>query len=353
MQSAVSWRNLACTALLIGAAVVARGQTAATDLLNFANDTKGYNLLTLGNATLNGSSDTHGSIAIGGNLTFGGTWDIAEDAVSNSEPALYVNGTMTLNGTEQLENGYAATPNASGTWNSGSKNFTESSGTLHINSSTSSYDNTSPLTNPTPAGWNWSTESSSLTSISSNLAGQTVSSSGSIVVNGQTLNFDTTQTSGTVVFDIDASCLQDGTYNGTAFSGIQVSVPTGVNYVINVTGVTNGEAIFGSGVNVNAGSNDDQLLWNFDESTNMTVSVGGNFYGSILAPNVNITDDTTIDGTVVADNFTDNGVELHDDDAFVDVNVPEPRTFALWAVGLCGAMILVGRRLRRPAKNAA
>jgi len=340
-------------AILVGGA--AFGQSVVTDVGTFANDVRNYNLITLGNATLSGSSDTQGGIAIGGNLTFGGSWTIASNVGTGSatDPSLYVNGQMTLSGTDYLNNGYASTPNLTGSWNwnSGQKNFTGGGGTLHINASDSSYDSSSPKTNPAPSGWNWTTLASSFNSISSGLAAATPT--GTIAVSGGNLNFNSSATSGVVVFDLDASKLSGATYNGSSFSNIQISVPTGVNYVINVLNLCDGQTLFGSGVNFNSGTNDDELLWNFSQTTNVNVSLGGNFYGAILAPDVNITDSTTINGQVVADSFTDNGVELHDTD-FVPVAglVPEPRTFALWTLALCGAMVLGGRWILNSFRRA-
>jgi choice-of-anchor A domain-containing protein len=347
--------HLCGLALAIGAAGAVHASSVVSDLAAFSGDVRNYNLVTLGNATLNGSSDTQGGIAIGGNLAINGAWTIASNEGDDPNASLYINstGTLTLSGTTTLNNGFASIASATTangwTWNSpNGKDLSGHGGTLAANSSDpkASID---PDLNAAPTGWSWSTESSSLTSISSDLAGASVGSNTITVDGGGNLDLNTTQTSGIVVFDLDASKL-GSTYAG--LKNISIDVPTGVNYVINVLNLCDNQTLFDN-VNFNSGTNDDQLLWNFSQTTNMTVDLGGNFYGSILAPNINITDDTTINGTVVADNFVDNGVELHDSDEFVDLNVPEPRTFALWAMGLCGVVVLVGRRLRRPAKLAA
>jgi hypothetical protein len=127
-----------------------------------------------------------------------------------------------------------------------------------------------------------------------------------------------------------------------------------VNYVINVVNA-GGTTLF-SGANFNSGSNDTNLLWNIEGSGTVALGTGNSFYGSILAPSATITNDsnTTINGQVVASAFTDNNTELHYDgfDA-VSVVVPEPMTFALWGVALCGAAILVRRKLVRSARSAS
>ena len=67
-------------------------------------------------------------------------------------------------------------------------------------------DTTSPLstsTNPIPAGWNWTTETSNLGSISSDLASASTTGNTSVDAGGTWIF--STRTSGVVVFDLDAS----------------------------------------------------------------------------------------------------------------------------------------------------
>ena len=344
-------RPLLWAALTLGAAGVLHASSVVGDMMAFAADTRNYNLVALGNVSLTGSSDINGAVAINGSLTVGtGAWTFAShNGTGTSDPSLYVNGQLSLGGLSQLQTGTMSAPNATGySWDSTSRVFysgSESDG-IHMEPTG---DTTSPHTNAVPAGWNWTTEASSLKSISTDLAG--AASTGTATVDGGgNLDLSTAQTSGVAVFSIDASQFgSGGTYAG--LKNIQVTVPSGMEYVINVLNLSNNQD-FLSGINFNSGTNDDELLWNFAQTTNVTIQLGGNFYGSILAPNVNITDNTTIDGTVVANNFTDNGVELHDLDSFVSIVVPEPRTFALWAAGLCVGVVLLGRRLRRPARRA-
>ncbi len=338
----------------LGMAAVARGQVSVidSDVNAFAAYARNYNLISLGNVDLSGSSDTQGGIAVGGNLSISGAWTIASTFSDSPDPSLFLNGQLSLGGNTTYENnGYASTKNLTGTWtwDATQKRLTGSSGTLDMNSSDpkASID---PRLNSGPTGWNWTTETSEFDTISTSLGTQAQTAGASISVSGGNLDFNSTATSGVVVFDLDATKLSGNAYNGTSFSNIQINVPTGVDYVINVLHLADGQTLFGSGANFNSGTNDDQLLWNFVDTGSsdigVTISDGGNFYGSVLAPKVNITDNTTIDGQVVAASFTDCGVELHDLD-FTSVVVPEARTFALWAVGLCGAAVVAGRRLRR------
>ncbi|HEX3729114.1 MAG TPA: collagen-binding domain-containing protein, partial [Opitutaceae bacterium] len=234
---------------------------------------------------------------------------------------------------------------------------------LHMNSAAAKASNDPASSANAPSlSPNFATSgTSSFAGISSSLAGMSTSTGASIGIGSDgNLDFTTSATSGVVVFDLEASDLSstvvggvteygNSYYNGTSwnsFAGIQITVPSGVDYVINVLGLAANSQIF-SNVNINSGTNNDQLLWNFNESSNTTISVGGNFYGSILAPNVNLTDTTTINGTVVANSFTDDNVELHDSDEFVSEVVPESGSYALGGLALCLAAALGGGSLRR------
>ena len=353
MKLSAPFRNLLCAVLTCGAAEAVRAQAVlTTDVNGFASDVRNYNLVSLGNATFTGSSDTQGGIAVGGNLSIAGGWTIGSTYSDDPNPELYLNstGTLTMGGTVDLNTGFASIASATTAngWTFNDPNANDlhgGGGDLNVNSSDpkASID---PDANAGPTGWNWTTETSGLKSISSSLSTQTAT--GTIAVNSQNLDFTSTATSGVVVFDLNAAQLSGGSYNGNSFDNISISVPTGVDYVINVLNLCDGQTLFGSGANFNSGTNDDQLLWNFVDTGSaigVTVSDGGNFYGSVLAPNVNITDNTTIDGQVAAASFTDSGVEMHDL-SFDSVVEPEAPTFALCAVALCGGMVLVCRRFR-------
>ncbi|HVW22641.1 MAG TPA: collagen-binding domain-containing protein [Opitutaceae bacterium] len=351
-------RLAGCALLAAAAAGRVRAQALVSDINEFvaytagSQGSAGYNLITLGNASLSGSSDTNGAIAIGGNLTLNGTWTIASHDGMASDPSLYVKGSTSFSGLSQLQNGYATLPYDTTThgytWSSTAETLSHSgSAVLHMETNGSA-EQSNPQTNHVPTDVNLATSgTSSFAGIAADLALATSTSAGaSISVQGQTLNFNTTATSGVVVFDLDASILTSRTYNGDFFSGVSISVPSGVNYVINVTNLASTENF--SNLNFNAGTNDSQLLWNFGTATStVTLAEGGQFYGSVLAPNVNLVDQTTINGTVVVNSFTDNGVELHDDDAFQSVVVPESGGYALWGLALCLAVVVGGGAGRR------
>jgi len=338
------------------AAGIAHAQTVTQDLNNFAIDTGQYNLVVFGNTTLNGSSDTGGGIAVEGNLSIGGAWTIASQVSAGSNPSLYVSGSLTLSGISYLNNGYASTPGLSSktwSWNSSQKQLSNGSQILAVNSS-GTYTTTSPISNPAPSGWVWSTVNSNFKSISTALGG--AAATGTIGVSGQNLTFTPPggQTSGVVVFTLDASKFSGNTYNGQAFSNVTVNVPAGINYVINVVNIASGQTFFGSGVNSNAGLNDNQLLWNFEGSKSFTIGAGGGFYGSILAPTSTVTGNASINGQVVVASFSDPGDELHDSNFTpIAALVPESRAFFGWSAGLCAAAILFRLRFPKRGNSAA
>jgi choice-of-anchor A domain-containing protein len=365
MKGFSQYRWVVFAVLAAGGAARAKAQlsqsTLMTDLNDYSSLTQDYNLVALGNLTLGANgSDTQGGIAVEGTAAITGPWTIASDAPLNSDPTLFVNGQLTLSGGSSpvhLNNGYATLSTQTGwSWSSSNpKTITGADGSVDINSS-ATHSNTDPISNPIPPGWNWSTESSTLKSVSTSLASQTsTSSDGSLMLQGQTLEFCTTATTGTVVFDLNASDFTNENVPGLGnFTGIQVDVPTGVNYVINVTNITAGQTLFN--VNFNSGSNDSNLLWNLEGpatgSENVTLSNGGNIYGSILAPTINLTENTIVNGQIVSDNFTDDNSELHDDTFTPDqLLVPESPVFGLAALGLCAVAVGLPR-LRRAMRSA-
>ncbi len=85
----------------------------------------------------------------------------------------------------------------------------------------------------------------------------------------------------------------------------------------------------------------------------MSLGNGGQFYGSVLAPHINLSNanNTSINGQIVAASLSYSNAELHDT-AFtpVGVLVPEPSTYALWGAGLC-ALGFSARRWRERRKS--
>lgn len=358
-MAGLRWTPPALLAALALGAISGRAQTAALDLQQFATDSGNYNLVTTGNTTLGGATGSGatigGGIAVGGTLAVSGSkgWTIASTAATGgSVPSLYLGGsgtslTIASGSPVTLSHGFAATPNLTSgnyTWNSGTHKLTPTAGGSGA-LTTSGNGSTSPLSE---AGYAMPSTSATLTTLSSTLDGLAATSGATVAVSGGVLDFtQSAVTSGVAVFDLNAALLTGGnTYNGSSFTSISINVPSGVDYLINVLGLANNATLFASGVTFNAVTNDNQLLWNIYETSTVTETIASSgFYGSILAPDVSLTDTSVITGQVAAANFTDSGGANMNDLTFVVV--PEPRTYALAAVALCGAAAVLGRRRLR------
>lgn len=340
---------LASAVLLVLGTVRGAAQDLGSALSNFESEMDGYSVVTSGNVTLNSYSDTYGSLAVGGNLTVTSTGAIATSA-SGSNPSLYVAGNVSLSdsSTTMLNSGYASTPGLSSStwsWNSSSQTLSASNetGTLSTNNAGhSGYAASDPLTNPGASGFNFGSASSALASDSNTLASATAT--GTVSVSSGNLEFtpNTTPSAGSVVvFNVTTEQLDT-----SGASNISINVPTDVNYVINVTVSSGYSTIFGSGMNFNSGSNDNQLLWNIIGSGNVTLG-GDTFYGEILAPGMNVsnTNNTIIQNGVDAASLTDNGAQIHNDGFAAVATVPEPAVFGWCAAALCGLALVFRRRL--------
>jgi len=346
-------------------------------VVNFASDVGNYNLISLGNTTFNAGTDTYGGLAVYGNLTIDGATTIAqqpslsgsngnqEGFVLSTDPTLYVNGQLTLSAGVSLNSGYASLPNVTDSWSSSTPtqfavpggqilNSTNASGSQVANSNYSSDYKHDPTLNPTPgtidgttsSNW-WATlkagdsvsDPTSFATISDSLAAAATTGTAK-VDSGGNLVLTPSNTTGVQIFDIDASVLD-------AAKNIAIDVPQGDTYVINVQNAAGATL---SGFNDNSGNNTDQLLWNLEGTGATTLgSGGGAFYGSVLAPGINLTADTAIQGQVVSDDFTLGSVQL-DEIAFVptvSLPCPEPSTYALAGAAVCGLGILLRRRAGR------
>ncbi len=359
------FRSIAALFAALAVTAVASAQVTVVNQAVHDFDTlvRNYNLISLGNASFgSGYGDTEGPIAVQGNLSLNGgsIGNQPGKYGATSDPTLYVGGSLTMNGFTTINTGYASTPNVGGgfSWDGTQRRLTGGGGTLSMNDSSAT---TSPITNSGPANWNWSSISSSATSIQNTLANAAAlgAGTGTISASGGNLNFNVTgNPSGVVVFNLDASLLSGNTYNGQSFSNISLNVPTGDLFVVNVTNVANGQTLFGtgSGINFNQGSGYDRLLWNILPSTGPSTSVslgnGGQFFGSVLAPLIDLgntaSNSVPVNGQIIAGSYTHSGAELHytgfDASSIPFSAVPEPGTYALGAVGLCIAGIIWQRR---------
>ncbi|HLP26631.1 MAG TPA: collagen-binding domain-containing protein [Acidobacteriota bacterium] len=327
-----------------------------------------YNVVTFGNLTLNGTH-TDAGIAVGGNLTVGGSV-ISMQSSASTNPALYVNGQITLAGNAQINRGFVSTPNLSNslTWtydpqnNQNQRSLTNGTYTLSYNTQ-DAQTYVDPRTVAAPTGWNWSTAQSALINASSTLASATAN--GTANISGQTLTF-TSNGSGIVVFNLDASKIVNGIYdiNGDGFfdqnnerlSNIQANLAADQYFVVNVLNATSadGSKVLFDGVNnFSSGTNNDQLLWNIIPDSNSgtadILTLGTNFYGSILAPLVDVNSNNRyLNGQFVGNSLVQTSAEIHYAEGYsapVSFSpVPEPSTYAIIASALCAAGFVWHRR---------
>ncbi len=332
------------TVLMFSAVGRSIAQTYVAGVYSFDSLVRNYGAVVMNDASLTNYGDTWAGLAVGGNLSLnGGSIAIHSDLyAASSDPTLYVNGQLSLSGDTQLNSGYAATPNLTGTWtfsNDNQRKLSGSGGNLYSANSSAAQANTNPINNPTPGNWNWSSIQSQAVSISNSLAATAASGIVSVNTGNQTLVFSSTDmtTAGTVVFNLNASLLGSGTYNGQSFSSLQFTLGANQNAVVNVLNA-NGQTLFGNGVNFNDPGMADRLLWNITGSGSVSLGNGGQFYGSVLAPLMAVSNanNTSINGQVVASSLSYANAELHYTGfSPVAVLVPEPGTFALWAVAVC------------------
>jgi choice-of-anchor A domain-containing protein len=369
------------TRTILGAALLAclgsvRALTIDDSVVDFSQDVRNYNLVSLGNASFTNYGDTQGPIAVKGNLSLSGG-SIANNSSSftaSSDPTLYVAGQLTLSGSTQLNSGYASTPALTGSWSwNGSQDvLTGGGGSLSSINSTNPLAAVDPRTNPAPTGWNWTSLQSQLVSISQALAA--APATGTIQVSGQTLQLVAPgqPTDGVVIFNLNASLLSGNSYNGQTFTNVQFNIPSNLTFVVNVLNA-GGSTLFGTGggINFNQGSGYQQLLWNILPTTSngnpiptaVSLGNGGQFFGSVLAPLVNLSNagNTSIDGQVVAESFQQSGAELHElqfSPTVVRTPVPEPATYGAWLLGASVALVTLRswraqRRSPSPAATAA
>jgi choice-of-anchor A domain-containing protein len=294
----------------------ARAQMSVEEaVVTFDTLVRDYNVITSGNLTLN-NTHTDGGIAVGGNLNLSG------------------NNVLVMHG------------------NNGGQRSLQNGGSLSYNTSAAnSYMD--PRVAPGVSGWDPVSTVSSLASVSAALASATPT--GTINFSNNSIQLSTSLTTGVAVFNLDASLLTNLTN-----TNIQINVPTDMVYVINVFNADGTTLFGGGGMNANSGQNNDQLLWNIvadsNPATSSTVNLGTNFYGSILAPMIDLTngsggEQNYVNGQVVAASYTQNGAEIHYVDFSAPVTfsaVPEPATWGLFGLAGCATM-MVCRRKRRSA----
>jgi choice-of-anchor A domain-containing protein len=335
-----------------------RAQTSVEEsVVTFDTLVRDYNVITSGNLTLN-NTHTDGGIAVGGNLNLSGNNVLVmhSDTVTGNSPSVYLNGQLNVSSNTYLSSGYVYAPNLSNSTtyvNNGGQRSLQNGGSLSYNTShPDSY--VDPRLAPGPTGvWDPVSTVSTLASVSGYLAAATPT--GTINFTSNSIQLSTGLTTGVAVFNLDAS-----TITGLSNIALQINVPADMVFVINVFNADGTTLFGGGGMNFNAGQNNDQLLWNIvadsNPATSSTVNLGTNFYGSILAPMIDLTngsggEQNYVNGQVVAASYTHNGAEIHHVDFSAPVTfsaVPEPSTWGLFGLAGCVTMMAC----RRPRRTA-
>jgi hypothetical protein len=361
--------SLAIVSTFLGAGLAHAQTTLESAIVQFDQLTQGYNLISLGNASFTQYGDTQGAVAVRGDLTLNGAGQIGEHYSAGSKPSLYVGGQLHLQSGQHthMKLGYAYLPGTSGTWDETQRVFTTTSGGKF---STINSDHPLAGTNPTStldaAPFSWDSLSAGLVSVSNTLA--SAASTGTINVSGGNMVLSANgQTSGVVVFTLDANAFKGSIYdangdgvfdqNNERVNNLSINVPENVVFVINVKNF-GGKTLL-QDINFNTGSGNERLLWNITpEDNNGTVTLGNraNFYGSVLAPLVDLKNgqNTAPNGQIVAGNYTHHGAELHQIEFIAPVAfspVPEPATFGVFGVAATLG-IAFGRRGGRRSTTA-
>jgi choice-of-anchor A domain-containing protein len=144
--------------------------------------------------------------------------------------------------------------------------------------------------------------SSSMTSLSSGLAGLSTTTGTSASISNNSLNFNYTGSStGEVVFTVAASQFSQA-------GSISFSLGTATSEVINVTGTGSytSSANFTGSIN----STPSSLIWNFASAAAFTTST--TWEGTVLGPGLSLTTGNNVDGSVYVKNFSQGG-EVHGD----------------------------------------
>jgi choice-of-anchor A domain-containing protein len=282
-----------------GAAFLALGAGAQAAPLSAADLMGEYNLIVLGNATA--SSETEGTVYVGGNLTASGPYGVNPDGLANGSlgGTLVVGGD--LNGEARLFSGDAAIGGAI-------------NGTLYNNGGGTVTQGASIDTAAVAAA---------ALQLSADLAA--LSDTGGSITGGQNAVFNSVAgADGVAVFNITSAF----------FSGVSsLNFNTGgITTVINVTGAN---PFLGGGFNFNGSFPD--VVFNFVDATNLTVSTA--FGASILAPladaviNGGRTQGSVVVGSLVQTVEIDG--PLFDGDVPVS-EVPLPAGAVLLLTGLAG-----------------
>ncbi len=288
-----------------------------------------YNVFLSGNFTATGA-DTGGRIAVGGSASFP-AWYAVGDSLLDSFAAPDI-----------LDVGSSITAGPAGVYGGNAFEGTSGSSYAYTYNGTATVGGANPI--------NFAAQFASLTGYATQLSqwapNSTVSYGSTVTLTGTDPSLE--------VFDLNVSQLP-------ANYAIDLNVNSSATVLINVNGASFtssnwGEFLNGTQIIGNGATGYDNILFNFYNATSITF--GGTFEGTVLAPNANVTGSTSgqLDGGLIGKSFTGN-TEFHDLlftgtlPAYVvpASGVPEPAPFIL-----CGsALVFAGLIRRRQPKTAS
>ncbi len=148
--------------------------------------------------------------------------------------------------------------------------------------------------------------------------------------------------------------LTSGQFGTGAGNNLDIVVPTGSTVIVNVSGTTEtlNTALFFDGSQTTDGTDDNDILFNFDDAT--SIAIDGQFDASILAPYAVLTGGSQMGGNFIVAKVGTTG-EVHNDEftgtlpaGSPSVTVtPEPGTLMLMGTGILSMAGLIRRRIRR------
>jgi choice-of-anchor A domain-containing protein len=334
-------RGLTRLATVAGASALlaAPAAHASTFMDTLANVSQTYNAYTSGSFS-SSNTDSEGRIAAGGSVSLS-SYSVAEK--NKGGDALVAGGAVSFNsGTI-----YGNSISAGAASYSGANVTGKVSAGGPVGGSSAPYLSKATYTN---LPFDFTSTSADLAAASAYLgssAAQSQGVKGSVVLNYSTLTFTSDATSGLVFFDVTAAQL--------ANINLRFDVSSLATVIVNVTGQqANGTAIGAQGFDgVTAG----KTLFNFEDATHLNL---GNFYGSILATDADVTTGWGhIDGALMAKSYSGNDQlnwrAFKGDLPTLDsppAAIPEPASWAMMILGV-GAVGAVLRHRRRLARDEA
>ena len=308
----------------------------------------GFNAFLQQGATLT-TNESEGPIAIGGNLTVNGNYQVnihsvGTFTVGNAPIGLFVGGQVILSsGSLQVNSGrYVKIGNCASsnirTWYRDNNNATSN---IYITGSAASYAST-PNININSNALAWGTEVSTTNNpvCDANSATEINFATAFTTMQASATSMAACSTSGNILSNPNQNVF-GSTISSVLTSGqVKITLASGTN-VLNVSGadlnsVTNGITFTNSPdashvlvINVNAvgsytwnvwnqggvsGNNASYIIYNFYNTTSLNIAGNSTIEGTVFAPNATITktvNQSNIEGQVIGQSFIQNGGELH------------------------------------------